>query len=238
MSVSLKYGKGGNKMSFFGKFSGRETIKEPTPDQVKQISKRLLSMLNDDAKQNKLIPSQYLQPNPLDENLARSIDFGHVPDKPIQVNGPLGEMTYLSRLVVKNTGSSVFFHRLGSFIAMPNGNITAIDVYETVSWDGKTWDILYFNCYHRAKTKATPPQYTFAERVEGMNGINTKLVSFPDGIYEATLRSAKNITGSPCANPKMRDIQTAAWQRPPEFVEALQMVKSKLGASTINGADL
>ena len=35
--------------------------------------------------------------------------FGHDMGNPIPVNGPFGEMTYLSRLRLRSTGSMVFF---------------------------------------------------------------------------------------------------------------------------------
>ena len=38
--------------------------------------------------------------------------FGHDMGNPIPVNGPFGEMTYLSRLRLRSTGSMVFFHKV------------------------------------------------------------------------------------------------------------------------------
>jgi hypothetical protein len=179
---------------FLGKIFRKKSGSNPKIEKMTRVFERLLTLLNDDNKQNALMPSFlqkiYFLDNMIDQRLANDQDLGYTKEKPIPVNGPLGELTYLSRLVVKETGSRVFFHRLGSLKVVPDKNV---DVYELLSWDGKNWDILYFNCYYRTKINAAPLKYTFAQQVEGLTGVNITLPLFPNGIYEATQQNAERI---------------------------------------------
>jgi hypothetical protein len=106
-----------------------------------------------------------------------------------------------------------------------------IDVYEIVSWDGKTWDILYFDYYHQTKIKKAPVNYTFAEKVEGLTGINFSLSTFPIGIYEATQQCAEKMIGLPAANPKMRGLDTKSFKRSVAFEGEIRLIQEELAAS-------
>jgi hypothetical protein len=132
----------------------RKRQQEVLPDGVRRMFDRIMDVLNDDDKQNATRPEEiqkiFLREGNFDESIAENINFGLFPALPIPVNGPLGEITYLSKLKTKATGSRIFFHRLGSIKQEPFGNL---DVYECVSWDGAVWDILYFDCYHAKKNK-------------------------------------------------------------------------------------
>ena len=87
-------------------------------------------------------------------------EFGRIPTNPIPVNGPLGEIKYLSRLHIKN-GPGVIFHRLGS-VNVPQLNLP-VDVFETVSLDGEVWDILYISMYHPRRSTKIPKSYVFSK---------------------------------------------------------------------------
>lgn len=78
-------------------------------------------------------------------------EFGRCLTNPIPVNGPYGEIKYLSRLTI---GSGyLLFHRLGA--------VESIDVYEIVSADGKFWDILYLDMNHPRRSTLKPEGYEF-----------------------------------------------------------------------------
>ena len=85
--------------------------------------------------------------------------FGNVPVNPIPVNGPIGEIKYLSRLRVKH-GPGFIFHRIGSVRISDTTN--PIDVFEIVSIDGHVWDILYLDMYHPRRSVKAPKGYEFA----------------------------------------------------------------------------
>jgi len=70
-------------------------------------------------------------------------NFGLILTNPIPVNGPIGEVIYLSSL--RQLGKTkILFHRIGS--------IDGFDVFESVSVDGKTWDIFYLDMFHPRKS--------------------------------------------------------------------------------------
>lgn len=91
-----------------GRLFNKKPQQEAIPDKMRQVFDRLLALLDNDEKQNALMP-KFLQElmakgNLIDESFANDINFGRFKNKPIPVNGPLGEMTYLSKLIVKETG--------------------------------------------------------------------------------------------------------------------------------------
>lgn len=59
--------------------------------------------------------------------------FGFTEKNPIPVNGPIGELAYLSRLETQS-GQRILFHRLGA--------IGTVDVFEAVTFNGNEWFIL------------------------------------------------------------------------------------------------
>ncbi len=205
-------------MGFFSNLFKKKDRTPALPDTVRQALDRMVSILNDDDKQNALMPvhlqSILLQGAAIDEINGGEGPFGKNPCNPIPVNGPLGEITYLSRLLTKSEGQPLFFHRLGSR--------QNIDVYEVVSWDGSVWDILYFDYYHKGKTRKVPEDYTFAERVEGITGTNKYVPSFPAGINEAAGACANSIFGVPLSNPFMRNINTSEFVRPADHARFVQ----------------
>ncbi len=108
-------------------------------------------------------------------------DFGHEITNPIPVNGTLGELTYLSRLLT-SSGEKIFFHRLGS--------IDTIDIFETVSQSGDDWDVLFVDLYHTRKTRLAPKNYKFQKDSSGrpyttlIRGIDGCIEDFPRSFYD------------------------------------------------------
>lgn len=78
-------------------------------------------------------------------------EFARCITNPIPVNGPIGEIKYLNRLISKDGG--FISHRLGSY--------DELDVYEVVSIGGKIWDVLYFDMYHPRRSTIAPSDYDF-----------------------------------------------------------------------------
>src|SRR5438128_255857 len=65
--------------------------------------------------------------------------FGFSEKNPIPVNGPIGQLAYLSKLETVN-GERILFHRIGA--------IRAIDVFEAVTFSGREWFLLFIDLYH------------------------------------------------------------------------------------------
>lgn len=98
-------------------------------------------------------------------------EFGRTPTNPILVNKTWGEITYLSRLVTADN-QRMIFHRAGSVAG-------AIDAFELVSVDGKFFDVLYVDMYHRHCSKKAPTGYSLLEFVDGITGTSENNPAFP-----------------------------------------------------------
>ena len=121
-----------------------------------------------------------------DEIPGSTGDFGHTFSNPIPVNGPVGEAVYLKELIT-NHGQPIMFQRLGSL-----GNI---DVYETVSFDGQKWDILFFDFYHPRKSRKIPKGYKHSYEAKLFYGTNVRVRCFPDDLCPAIADFTKRILG-------------------------------------------
>ena len=175
-------------MSFFGWLFGSR--KEQIPDKhVNSVVKRFAEILNNNDVQNSITASvvrpeiyRRMQRGGSIDKLPNAYgEFGKCLTNPIPVNGTLGELTYLSRLLTKS-GKKIFFHRLGS--------INTIDIYEIVSVDGSVWDILFLDFYHMGKSRRTPSGYKFQEYTVSIRGTNMYAENFPyafDGVVFDTI---------------------------------------------------
>lgn len=109
--------------------------------------------------------------------------FGHDKTNPIPVNGTFGEMTYLSRLRLRATGSLVFFHKLR--------NDGHLHVFELVNVSGKFVDYLYLDPNHPRASRLYPDGYTLEKEAVFPRGVTTTLPEFPKGLYKAIKREAE-----------------------------------------------
>lgn len=191
-------------MGFFSRLFGRAEKSRKEQEAraaMHRLFERALGVLNDDGRQNAFMPDALREAIEKSPGLGAKGkgEFGRNLQNPIPVNGPLGEIAYLSRLKSAATGSLLGFHRLGS--------LDRIDVYETFSLDGSGWDILFFDYYHLKKSDKTPEGYIFAGRVEGLTGTNRFIPSFPADLRDFAMHCASDIFGAPIVNPTLRDIK-------------------------------
>ena len=95
------------------------------------------------------------------------------------MNGPVGELLYLSRLETAG-GVAIAFHRLGA--------IDEIDVFEIASEDGRHWDVLYLSLYFPRKSKHVPSGYRImtdeARQRALIRGATLRIDGFPRGILQ------------------------------------------------------
>ena len=79
--------------------------------------------------------------------------FGKCLTNPIPVNGPVGEIVYLNRLLAPS-GCCFFFHRIGSQVAPPYPH--PVDAYELLALDGSHRVKLFFAMYHPRRSQLVP----------------------------------------------------------------------------------
>ena len=151
------------------------------PPQVEIILKKLDKLLQSDEEQNKTIAEPYraqiVGGLVCDVIPGAQGEFGRSPSNPIPTNGPLGEVTYLSRLRT-NVGSPVMFHRLRSEEAQSG----PVDVYEVLSLDFVAQENLFLSMYHPRKSRKVPLGYTYAAELDPSNfiyGVNHLVEEFP-----------------------------------------------------------
>ena len=150
-------------------------------------------------------------------------EFGRDPRNPIPVNGPIGEMIYLSNLRTAEL-QKIMFHRLGS--------ISDVDIYETVSTDGTMWDILFLHPYHPRKSQHSPSGYrivTGVERNSLLLGVNDLITTFPDHLSDAIASMSERVFGFRVRPPQVREaLGRAIFERPTDHFTKLNTIVAVL----------
>jgi hypothetical protein len=203
-------------MGFFDRLKGRNQSGDEPPPQVKAIFAKILQFLADEAAQNRAyqggIGRLICAGTDVDQREGGIGEFGRSEHNPIPVNGPLGELLYISQLVTR-TGTHVMGHRLGS--------MNNVDVYEIASFDGACWDILYFDMYHPRKSRRAPAGF----RLEADGFIlatNEKVPAFPSGMREAISRCTRDFLRIPLVSSKFQDeAHLDRLRRPPSHAAAV-----------------
>ncbi len=183
------------------------------PDRTAIMEARILAhvhrLLNDDGWQDRMY-SQALFPG-LSENRetpdelpGASGEFGRDANNPIPCNGPIGELTYLSRLRLSGTGETVFFHRAGSIESAVSEN--PLDIFEVISLSGRFYDVLYMDMYHPGKSGKQPTGYTAESSVEKLRGVTNASRDFPENLYTDIVEESLCVLGIPLADEDARQI--------------------------------
>jgi hypothetical protein len=188
--------------------------KESATPEVAAVFRQLDRILNDERAQLEGLPepfrSEVLRGVDCDEIPAATGEFGRDYRNPIPVNGPLGEMVYLSNLRTLNS-QPVMFHRLGS--------IGKLDFFELVSFDGVKWDILLLDLYHPRKSVRSPIGYRIASNTERgafLFGTNKLVASFPNELPGAIADMTEQLFGGlRLRSPQVQmAIEQTRFQRP------------------------
>jgi hypothetical protein len=154
------------------------------------IERRLLESLIDDKTLNNsldpLIRERVLGGLDCDQLPNGVGEFGRDCTQPIPVNGPLGELVYLS-LLRTPSGSPLMFHRLGSMTLSDDETqeFFHIDIYEVLAFDLTVRENLHFHMYHPRRSRLAPAGYTIAKLPDPDNyftGTNVCLENFPAGL--------------------------------------------------------
>jgi hypothetical protein len=194
--------------SFFGKKSKQER-------EMEAIFKKVYDILNNEQVQNERLPEiirKFMDTRRLDTLPDAVGEFGRDPRNPILCNGPIGELTYLSRLVIPipdvRKPMRVTFHRLGSLKV--NGKM--LDEYELISYDGYLHDVLYLDMYHTSKSKICPKGYRLEDECAGLRGMNSCNEDFPYNQYPQVIECAKGMILFPAFDTSLKnmDVKRAA----------------------------
>ena len=166
-------------------FSWFRSKRKPRPQddpEIERILRKMENFLTSDAMQNAILPEQVkalvIGGINCDKILSGDGDFGRAPTNPIPVNGPIGQVMYLSRLRTSDKNCPLMFHRVGS---VPNGN-RAIDMYEVLSTDDRVREYLFLSLYHPRKSMLAPSGHKLAKSHDNSNpmiGVNFTSENFP-----------------------------------------------------------
>ena len=207
-----------------------QAAKSPSPrrnesSQTDAIFEKLHRFLNDERAQNDQLPESYraqIQGGlDCDEVSCTSGEFGRSFQNPIPVNGPIGEILYLSNLRTSDY-TPIMFHRIGS----KNG----ADAFETVSLDGRVWDILFLHLYHPRKSRRAPTGYIIAqERQDLFLGTSEFVDGFPRHIQDAARDAFQQWVGIPMRTPELRHaLEQVVFSCPEQHQERLAATLSML----------
>lgn len=152
--------------------------------------------------------------------------FGFSETNPIPVNGPIGQLAYLSRLETLS-GQRILFHRIGA--------IGTLDVFEAVAFDGSEWFILFVDLYHPRRSRLTPDGFRFTKDVAQFSGFHKFCVDFPyDFIEKKGSESESGLIMAYIAISQVSEqIQNQVFIRPLAHKAKLELVKTRLSSMQV-----
>lgn len=149
--------------------------------------------------------------------------FGFSEKNPIPVNGPIGQLAYLSKLET-NKGERILFHRIGA--------VNTIDVFEAVTFSGSEWYILFTDLYHPRRSRVTPDGFRFTSEVPQFSGFHKFCENFPyDFVDKKASERESGLSMAYIAISKVSgQIQSRVFNRPLAHKAKLELVKSRLSS--------
>lgn len=149
--------------------------------------------------------------------------FGFTDTNPIPVNGPIGQLAYLSRLETQS-GQRILFHRLGA--------IGTVDVFEAVTFNGSEWFILFVDLYHPRRSRLTPDGFRFTKDVAQFSGFHKFCEDFPyDFVEKKSSMRESGLSIAYIAISKVSEkLQNRVFIRPLAHKAKLELVKSRLSS--------
>ena len=195
--------------------------------EVKDVFSKLHRLMDNEKAQNERLPEPYrseVQRGADCDEIAGAVgEFGRDPRNPIPVNGPLGELIYLSNVRTANS-QHIMFHRLGS--------VSNVDIYETVSFDGAIWDILFLHQYHPRKSRRPPSGYQSViatERNSLLLGTNDFIATFPHHLPDSIANTSERAFGFRMRPSQVREaLARAIFERPTDHLTKLNVIMTVL----------
>ena len=190
---------------------------------VLRIFEKTYALLESEQVQNSSMPTG-LQSMLKENDFSREVSggYGFSPCDPVRVNGPIGELIYLSCL--RSKGDVGFIgHRLGSF--------NALGVFEIVSEDLSSWHILYLDMYWRQKDLHAPHGLNLTSQsrdsslvASGLSVTNRFLRDFPRGFWPQLLETTQFFLGIPAVRLSVKEIDQSFFSRPIHHEREVQRV--------------
>ena len=158
-----------------------------------------------------------------DTDPAGTGPFGFTESNPIPVNGPVGQLAYLSRLETQS-GQRIMFHRLGA--------IGTVDVFEAVTFDGGEWFILFVDFYHPRRSRIAPDGFRFTKELAQFSGFHKFCADFPyDFMDKKASERESGLSLAYIALSKVSgQIENRIFNRPLAHKAKLELVKSRLSS--------
>lgn len=211
-------------MGFFSNLFG-EAKEDASTKALKEAFGLIQRVIEDESFQLEFVHpvmKQRIESQPVyDRDPNGSGPFGFVDSNPIPVNGPVGELAYLSRLETA-AGQRLLFHRLGS--------IGTVDAFEAVTFDGREWFILFADFYHPKKSRLAPEGFHFTKELAQFSGFTTFCENFPyDFIDKKAAQPTSPVSLAYIAISKIAaQLQAQAFKRPLAHKAKLDLVMSRL----------
>lgn len=211
-------------MGFFDRLFGGSMRRfgSDIPPDAEAVLEKIRNFMLVEATQNSAYPAALQQRmaagGAVDEVVGAMGEFGREIRNPIPVNGPIGELVYISRMALPG-GCSIMGHRLGS--------IDTIDVYETVALDGSRWDLLFFDPYHTRKSKRLPSGYQATRDGQPfLLATNLAVQAFPLGMYAAISECTARVIGMSLVSPQLREERLfQGFSRPPGHLRSMEALR-------------
>lgn len=149
--------------------------------------------------------------------------FGFTETNPIPVNGPIGQLAYLSRLETQS-GQRILFHRIGA--------IGKVDVFEAVTFNGAEWFILFVDLYHPRRSRLAPDGFRLTKDVAQFSGFHKFCENFPyDFVEKKASERESGLSMAYVAISKVSDqIQNRIFSRPLAHEAKIELMKSRLSS--------
>jgi hypothetical protein len=210
-------------MGWLSKFFG-QSDKSP-PREVQQVFEKMRRLLDDDDTQIAMVGE------PSASMIKRGLDCDQLPDSrgrfglevtnPVPVNGPIGELAYLSKLRTSN-GERLLFHRIGSQ--------DGVDIFEAVDFSGQEWFVLYLDMYHPRKSRLAPTGLSLSDETSQFTGFTSKCADFPRGFQAEKARNSRS--GLNMLYASLRTIEEALsrsnFDRPSAHIQELRKSNAQL----------
>jgi len=210
-------------MGLLSKLFG-QSEKSPSRE-AQQVFEKMRRLLDDDAPQIAMVGE------PIASMINRGLDCDQLPDSkgrfglevsnPVPVNGPIGELAYLSKLRNSN-GERLLFHRIGS-----QGTV---DIFEAVDFSGQEWFVLYLDMYHPRKSRLTPTGLSLSDETSQFTGFTSNCADFPRGFPAEKAKnsgSGLNMLYAPLSTIE-EALSRSSFDRPSAHIQELQKSNSDL----------
>lgn len=195
---------------------------------LRDVFEHIRRILEDEKFQNDLVhpavKQMLLSAPAYDKDPEGSGPFGFTESNPIPVNGPVGELAYLSRLETL-AGQRILFHRIGA--------IGKVDVFEAVSFDGSEWFVLFVDFYHPRRSRITPEGFRFTKDLAQFSGFHKFCENFPYDFIEkkvADRESGLSMAYIPISKVSAQ-IERRVFNRPIAHKAKLELVKERLSST-------